>query len=1017
VITPATPPVLTVTTASMPDATVGVRFSHILTSLGGRPEYAWLAESGVLPPGLGLTQTGEMSGTPTTAGTYNFVVRVTDADGNIATKALSMTIKPTAPLAITIAALPRGSVGTTYSQNLGGSGGQTPYNWTIQSGSLPEGLALNQTAGAISGTPERAGSYSFVVKLTDSINESVTASFSIAVNPASQQLALETASLPDAVLGQSYSQTLRATGGNAPYRWSLKTGALPTGFALSESGVISGTPLAVGEAAFEVQVDDQSGQSASGELSIDVDPAPELTIVNQSALPLAAVGVPYRVELRASAGTEPYTWNKKKKKKVGGILPDGIALAADGVLSGTPTTQGIFNSTIRVTDAIGKLASKPFTIEVGPPPPPLDIRSAALPNALQGLPYSTSLDAAGGVAPYTWALEGGTLPDGLSMSPAGAITGRATTLGAVTFSVRVRDTLGTSSLKTLIIVVVPPPPPLAITTVSLPNTPAERQYTQTLGASGGVPPYAWSLASGSLGAGLNLSANGVISGTPPAAGTYVFAVRVTDAATQSVSRTLAIIVTPADKLSPFGSLETPDYNVTLNTIGTGTGWALDNVGVTAVEVQVDGVTVAQGVYGLARPDLAATWASYPNAGNSGFAFSFDTTKFINGAHRLGIRLFDASGNMTVLPTRPFQVQNQLLVINTRELTRGKKGEPYSVQLSASNGRAPYSWSLASGSLPQGLSLNLAGVISGTPSVFGTFSFTVRATDSTGAIALTSLTLLILPDVDPLAIVSRGDLAPGSTGVAYSYQLLFIGGRAPRTWAINSGSLPAGLSLGAATGVISGTPTQVGAFNFTVRLTDATPSTATSDTLRIVVGPGPLSIGSSGNLPSGRVNVAYSYQLLKAGGASPYTWELASGALPAGLSLNATTGVIAGRPTTDGTFTFTVQLTDSQPVSVTSATLRIVVDFAPLAIVSAGDLTGGRVGVAYTHQLVSSGGRPPATWALASGVSLPPGLTLNATTGVISGSPTQRGNFTFRVTATDATPTSVTSADLRITISP
>jgi hypothetical protein len=580
----------------------------------------------------------------------------------------------------------------------------------------------------------------------------------------------------------------------------------------------------------------------------------------------------------------------------------------------------------------------------------------------------------------------------------------------------VKDSLGTSSTKSLFLIVAPPPPPLVIQTISLAETTAERPYSQSLQATGGVPPYTWSIASGSLGTGLNLSAGGVISGTPVSAGTSVFVVRVTDSAGQAVTRTLAITVKPADKLAPFGVLETPDVRATLNNTASGSGWALDNVGIAKIEVLVDGQKAGEAIYGLSRPDIAAVWGTgFPNAGHSGFSFVLDTTKFTTGEHTLAIRLLDAAGNATVVGTRTIVFQNLVFTITTTDITRGTKNQAYSMQFTAANGRPPYTWTLISGSLPSGLSMNAAGLISGTPLVFGSFPFAVRATDSTGATAVASFTLIVVSDIEQLRVISNGTLDQGSTGVDYSYQLLFAGGVPPRTWTTGTGTMPPGLSL-SGSGVISGKPTQVGTFTFSVRLTDSSPTTVTSQPLQITVIPGPLVIVTTGDLTRGRVNSSYSFPLQKLGGASPYTWELASGALPAGLTLNTSSGVISGTPTQFGTFPFTVKLTDSQPVDVTSGTLRIVVDPAPLVITSTGDLPGGRVNIDYSQQLVATGGKTPYTWALATG-PLPPGLTLNTATGVISGKPTATGAFAFTVNVTDSTPTTVTSTQLRITVSP
>lgn len=1011
VVTPSGSTSLAVSTSSLPEATVGVSYSQSLVATGGVPPYTWQPESGSLPNGLALSSAGILSGTPSTSGTYTFVVRVTDVSSS-ATRALTLVVKPTAALTITTTELPRGSVASTYSQPLGASGGQTPYTWSMQSGRLPDGLQLNPN-GIISGTPERPSSSSFVIKVTDSTGVSASSSLAIIINPVAV-LSIETESLPDGVVGEKYSQTLKGVGGNQPYRWEIASGSLPQGFTLSESGLIEGDPVTEGESEFTVRLIDQSGQAVTGQLSIDIEAAPQLTILSPGALPVAAVGVPYRIELEATAGSAPYTWIKKKKAKFG-LFPDGINLTKEGVLSGTPTRQGTFNFTLRVKDATGRQAGKPFVIEVGPPPPPLAVRTESLPSAAQGLPYSVQLEAGGGVAPYRWNLDFGGLPVGMTLSETGLISGRAVSVGSSVFVVRVQDALGTSSTKQFFITTLPPPPPLVIQTVQLSETSADRPYNQRLQATGGVPPYTWSVASGSLGAGLNLSADGVISGAATAAGNNVFTVRVTDSAQQSVTRTLAIIVAPADRLAPFGIVETPANGVSLALTLSGSGWALDNVEVTRIEILVDGQKVADGVYGGSRPDVAAVWGTFPNARNAGFTFSFDTTRISNGSHTLSVRVLDAAENATILGQRTINIQNRVLAVATTDLPRGVKGQSYSTQLAAINGTPPYQWTVASGSLPPGLSLNASGQISGTPTAFGNFNFTVRVIDATTASATANILLTILPDIEPLRIISQGDLTQGSTGVEYSHQLFFAGGVPPRTWSMNSGSLPAGLALNPVQGTISGTPTIPGVYAFTVRLTDSAPTTVTSQELRITVIPGPLRILSPENLPDGTTGANYSFILQKAGGAPPYTWRLADGALPPGLSFNTSTGTISGKPVEDGDFSFTIELKDAQPVT-TSVTFSIHVELGPLVIVSSGDLTTGKRNTPYTHQLVGSGGRAPYVWSIASG-ALPAGLSLNETTGVISGTPTTLGIATFTVRLTDAASGDVTSNTLRINITP
>src|SRR5581483_1620807 len=372
----------------------------------------------------------------------------------------------------------------------------------------------------------------------------------------------------------------------------------------------------------------------------------------------------------------------------------------------------------------------------------------------------------------------------------------------------------------------------------------------------------------------------------------------------------------------------------------------------------------EAIYGLSRPDIGAAWSSFPNAARSGYSFTFDTTKFSNGEHILSIRLLDAAGNATIVGTRPITLQNSVFMITTSTIPRGKKGEAYSQQLQTANGRAPYTFTLIGGALPAGLSLSASGLISGTPTVFGSnFAFSVRATDANNAAAVASFVITVVPDVDPLRVVSSGSLSSGLTGVDYTTQLFYTGGRAPVTWAINSGTLPAGLTLNAATGVISGRPTTVVSSSFTVRVTDADNTTAVSSILTLSIALGPLGVIDTGALTAAVTGVDYAYTLRGTGGTTPYRWAVNSGALPTGLTLNTTTGVISGRPTVAGTFNFVIKITDNTSASALSDPLRIVVAVGPLVVLTTGDLPAAQVNVDYAFTLTANGGTQPFTWSL------------------------------------------------------
>ncbi len=271
-----------------------------------------------------------------------------------------------------------------------------------------------------------------------------------------------------------------------------------------------------------------------------------------------------------------------------------------------------------------------------------------------------------------------------------------------------------------------------------------------------------------------------------------------------------------------------------------------------------------------------------------------------------------------------------LTVTTTSLAAGTVGASYSATLAASGGTSPYTWSIASGggTLPAGLSLSAGGVISGTPTVAssGKITFQVADSEATPQTATASLTLTVNAATPALTITTTSPLPSATVGVVYTTTLAATGGTSPYTWTLASGSsLPAGLSLSSG-GVISGTPTAAVASTFTVQVADSesTPATATA-ALSLTVNAGSALAITTTTLAPGTLGAAYSATLAATGGTPPYTWSVGSVPLPAGLSLNATTGAISGTPTMLSSSFPSFSVSDSASHIVSAQNINLVVN--------------------------------------------------------------------------------------------
>ena len=438
----------------------------------------------------------------------------------------------------------------------------------------------------------------------------------------------------------------------------------------------------------------------------------------------------------------------------------------------------------------------------------------------------------------------------------------------------------------------PPPPGLSITTTAIPTGRTGAAYSTTLQASGGTAPYKWSLSNAPTW--LTIDADlGKLSGNIPAsypvwAGPfYYISITLTDSASpaHTVQKTFELMtygaVTVTDQ--PINGTRNVSYSWTPNIAGGRSPYT-----VTVDSGMPPGLQL--GVDAQQRPTFTGT-----------------PTQAGTFTAQLHVKDSDTPPQDVVIPLT-FTFDSKLTITSAR-LKAGVVGRPYSDQLIAVNGTAPLTWSVTY--LAAGLTLDAAtGAISGTPtsSYFGSGIF-VSVKDSSSP-QLTASKFIIFPIYQALAFQP---VSPFATHIqTYFSQSMVLGGLPPVTVTVDSGSVPPGMNI-ESNGYFSGSPTATGTYSFTLTATDSdNPPVSIQSAFTFTVLP-PLPVLADLELPTGAFGKAYSAKLWARDGTVPYTWSIASGQLPPGLSLSAD-GNISGTPTAISGFgpgfTFTAAATDS-----------------------------------------------------------------------------------------------------------
>jgi hypothetical protein len=415
----------------------------------------------MLPPGLTMSAAGVISGTPTSTGTYTFRLTATDAVGNTFMRVLTLTVNNASGLRVTNVNPPDAWVGRGRATLTLATSGPSTYTWSLLNGTLPPGVGVVSTDGITTrlvGAPLVPGVFVFTLRATDNGNPANFAdhTFTYRVGPTqviSPPVEFVTlADLPSGNVGVPYSFAIRVAGGTPPYTFtSSPFSPLPPGLSLGPSGVLSGTPTATGNYFVQPIITDATGATVNALgmtliVAANGEPPP-LVRAGVTNLLDGSVGLPvldHLIDLNVTirGGVRPYTFAVTP----GSSLPPGMVLfpGTNGLaprLGGVPTTPGLFNFSLDVTDSSGQTLTIPFTKRISS----IAVRPPSVPPGAVGQAYSQQLTFSGGVAPYTILVaQGSDTAPGVSIDAAGLIAGTPTAPGNFRLQFAISDSSGDS---------------------------------------------------------------------------------------------------------------------------------------------------------------------------------------------------------------------------------------------------------------------------------------------------------------------------------------------------------------------------------------------------------------------------------------------------------------------------------------------------------------------------------------------------------------------------------------------
>ena len=791
--------------------------------------------------------------------------------------------------------------------------------------------------------------------------------------------------LPNAALNTAYAESITTEGGVDPVTFGTPPGVtVPVGLTLDkDSGALFGVPTTAGVFPFRLEATDDNGCLIFTNYNLIVGPpgCPSITFspltfddgIEQSfysAFPVATGGVDALIYIISA-----------------GVLPPGLSLnTGSGAISGTPTTAGVYPFTVSVVDVNVCDGSQEYNINIGAIGcPTISFLPTVLPNPDTRLSYSEMVNADGGAAPYSYSVSAGILPLGLTLDPdTGEISGDPTSGGGFSFEITALDINGCFGVQTYTLdvfgcaMIVLSPDALPTGVNSLP-------YSQTLSANGGVGVSSFAVTSGVLPDGLTLDSAGKLTGTPTLEGSFSFEIGAADENGCTGVQSYNILIDPPPcptiTLAPLtltDAEQNASYSQTLTASGGMASYSFNvSSGMLPTGLSLDAGT---GVIGGVPTDVGS--------------FSFDiTTQDANGC--IGFMSYSI---LVRSPTCPG------ILLSPPTLSAATFGAPYNQTVIATGGATTvYDFSVSAGALPAGLSLDsMTGAITGNSTSGGTFAFDITATDINSCTGTMSYSILVTGC--PTITLTPGTLPNAVATVGYSQAVSLSGSTVmPFAYSISNGALPNGLTLDTVTGEIAGAPDTSGVYNFDITARDGNSCTGVNS-YTLIVDASPCSVITivpNKITTQAARGVAYSQPLLSSGGSGVYSYSVSAGALPDGLILepvDADQTNISGTATVTGIFSFDITSQDSNGCTgVRSYTLVASESGCPTITLSPATLAGAQETVFYSATVAATGDGASYSYNVTAN-SLPSGLSLNSSTGEISGTPTAGGVFSFDITA-------------------